>query len=296
MFCSSFRPEPGSLKLTLSNSSCLVMAGRNSASMIWPTLPDRSRKSNTIWAESPQRRSSRRHSSQQTLGQYRLTRAVTRIMVLVALKWPCSTTKPGHQQQNHAGQQPQEQEQRPIERLAAIALELGPGIAAELPFHARLVELLHQVDLDQAHEHQAFLNQGELIGRPERGEAALLAKDGRHLSADEPDQHGEEQERQGQPEIDQHGEEQEQAELDRLAEVDGQPGEQAIVDRFEMARGDVDGLGGTQGAKGEGAQAEGVMIDPAPQLRDGLDDRPGRHEVGGEQGARRAGWPSAGRR
>ena len=52
------------------------------------------------------------------------------------------------------------------------------------------------------------------------------------LPAHQPDQHGEQQEGQGQPEVEQQREQQQQPELDRLAEDHRQPGIQGVVDGF----------------------------------------------------------------
>ena len=64
-----------------------------------------------------------------------------------------------------------------------------------------------------------------------------------HLTTDEPDQDGEDQEGHSEPKMDHQSEQQQQAELIGFAEVDRQAGVQGIMDRFDMACVDADGFG-----------------------------------------------------
>ena len=256
---------PGSRRLTLSNSICLASGGRNSAPTTWPTSPRRSRNLKTFSADSRPRRSesprfqpalhrpvqadqgrAQRHQA----GHGQLAR---------------QHEDAGHEQQQQRAQQAQQDQQRLVDRFAAEADQLHARIARQLPLDAVLVELLHQVALDQAHEHEAFADDGQVFGGLVRGLPAMAAEVGRHLPADQPDQDGEHQERQRQPELDRQGEGEQQSELDRVAEVDGQAGEQGVVDRLDVAREDADGLGWPQRAEGQRAQPEGVVIDGAAQ-------------------------------
>ena len=173
--------------------------------------------------------------------------------------------QPRKVEQNDGRQAAEKDQKRRIDRLAAVAVQVRARVLGQLPLDARLVEQLHQVALDQTHQHQAFLEQGQVVGGAARGDARLLADVHGHLSADQPDQQREEQERQRQPEVDRQREGQQQGELHRLAEDDGQPGVQGVVDRLDVAGEDTGAFARPQGAEGQRAQAEGVMVDGPAQ-------------------------------
>ena len=106
---------------------------------------------------------------------------------------------------------------------------------------------------------------------------ALLAEVGDDADADQPDDHREKEERQRQHRVEEEGEDEQQADDDRLAEVDRQPAVQGVVQRLDVPGEEADGLAGPQGADGQRAQAEGVVVDGPPQPGGRLDGGAGGH-------------------
>src|SRR5207244_6482181 len=123
-----------------------------------------------------------------------------------------------------------------------MAAHLGALITSKLAYDARLVEQLHQVNLDQPHEHQAFLDERQLLRCFLHGRSSLAPIIGRYLTADEPHQKSKEKKRQGQIEIDDQAKGKQQKELDWLAEDHCQPGIQTVVDRLQFPREDAHGF------------------------------------------------------
>ena len=164
-------------------------------------------------------------------------------------------------------QQTEETEDDAVDRLAAIAQELGLSIPAQLPFDAGLVERFHQIDFDEPHQHDAFLDQGQLIGGAHLRLPAVMPEVRRDLSADQPHEQGEQQQGNRKPKIEHEGEREQQAKLDRFAEIDSQPLIEPVMHAFQMARRSADCFAGAQGTEGECSQPIGVVIDRAPQPR-----------------------------
>ena len=154
--------------------------------------------------------------------------------------------KPGNIKKHDGRQQAEENEQRPVNSLAAKTLLLGGGIAGQLPFHTRLVEQLHEIDLHQSHQHQAFPQQRQLLGSLVGGIASLPLEIGRRLPAHQPDQEHEQKEGEGQPEMDQQRKDQEEAELDWGSVVYREPGVQGVMNGLHVAGKNTDSLARTK--------------------------------------------------
>src|SRR5262249_54046262 len=121
--------------------------------------------------------------------------------------------------------------------------------------------------------HQAFLNEGELLGRAGAGRSSGSPEMRRDLTADKPNQDGEQEKRQGQPEFNEQGEQEQQNKLDGLAKCHRKPSEQAAVDCLKMAGGHTARFSGSKGTKRERAEPIGMLVQGEPEASDGLDGR-----------------------
>src|SRR5262249_42483009 len=85
---------------------------------------------------------------------------------IVDVESPVEHEHPGETQKKDPGNGTKEHKQRAIKRFPKVTLFLCPGKTCQLSLDACLIEKLHEVNLHQPHEHETFLDEGQLLCRP----------------------------------------------------------------------------------------------------------------------------------
>ena len=124
--------------------------------------------------------------------------------------------------------------------------------------------------MTRPHEHPAFTaHDGQVLGRLIGGQPALAAEIRGHLTAEQPHQEGEHQEGQGQPER----HEQRERPPAKRTSIQGADSRRSsarsdrVVDRLDTAGEDADRLGRPEGAEGQRAEPERVVMRPRGEER-----------------------------